>query len=60
MNKQSIILALVAILLISCQSHRYVISSMSGTVVEMNSSFDADPNKKMQALVQKYKTRLDN
>ncbi|HHV84670.1 MAG TPA: 5'-nucleotidase [Petrimonas sp.] len=60
MNKQSITLALVAILLISCQSHRYVISSMSGTVVEMNSSFDADPNKKMQALVQKYKTRLDN
>ncbi|MDO5665349.1 MAG: 5'-nucleotidase C-terminal domain-containing protein [Bacteroidia bacterium] len=60
MNRQSIILILTAILLISCKSHQYTISSMSGTVVEMNSSFDANPNKKMQALVQKYKVELDN
>lgn len=60
MNKQSTILVIVAILLISCKSQQYRISNMSGTVVEMNSSFDANPNKKMQTLVQKYKTELDN
>lgn len=60
MNKQSIIFVLAAILLISCKSHQYRINNMSGTVVEMNSSFDANPNKKMLTLVQKYKTELDN
>ncbi|MDO5523029.1 MAG: 5'-nucleotidase C-terminal domain-containing protein [Bacteroidia bacterium] len=60
MKKLSIIISLIAILLVSCKSHRYRIISMSGTVVEMDSSFDANPDKKMQALVQKYKTELDN
>jgi len=32
---------------------------MSGTVVEMDSRFDNNPDKKMVALVQKYKTELD-
>ena len=60
MKKLSIILALAAILLISCKSQQYRISNMSGFVVEMNNSFDANPDRKMQALVQKYKTELDN
>ena len=59
MNRQLIILVLAAILLISCKSHQYQISSMNGTVVEMNSRFDANPNKKMEALVRNYKTELD-
>ncbi|HMM16486.1 MAG TPA: 5'-nucleotidase C-terminal domain-containing protein [Petrimonas sp.] len=59
MNRQLIILVLAAILLISCNSHQYQISSMNGTVVEMNSRFDANPNKKMEALVRNYKTELD-
>ena len=46
MNRQLIILVLAAILLISCKSYQYRISSMNGTVVEMNSRFDANPNKK--------------
>jgi uncharacterized protein YcfL len=50
MNRQLIILVLAAILLISCKSHQYQISSMNGTVVEMNSRFDANPNKKMEAM----------
>ena len=56
MNRQLIILVLAAILLISCKSYQYRISSMNGTVVEMNSRFDANPNKKMEALVRNYKT----
>ena len=59
MNRQAIILVLAAILLISCQSHPYRISSMSGSVVEMDSRFDANPDKKMEALVHHYKTELD-
>ncbi len=59
MNRQLIILVLAAILLISCKSYQYRISSMNGTVVEMNSRFDANPNKKMEALVRNYKTELD-
>ncbi|MGI6048599.1 MAG: 5'-nucleotidase C-terminal domain-containing protein [Petrimonas sp.] len=60
MKKLSIIFTLAAILLISCKSQQYGISNMSGAVVEMNNNFDADPDKKMQALVQKYKAKLDN
>lgn len=59
MNRQLIILVLAAILQISCKSYQYRISSMNGTVVEMNSRFDANPNKKMEALVRNYKTELD-
>lgn len=59
MNKQSIILTLAAILLISCKPQQYRITHMQGTPVEMNSSFDARPNKEMADLVEKYKTQLD-
>lgn len=59
MNKQSIILTLAAILLISCKPQQYRIMHMQGTPVEMNSSFDIHPNTKMAAMVEKYKTQLD-
>ena len=59
--KQRLLLILFTVtLLISCKPQQYRIIDMRGTVVEMNSSFDANPNKKMQQLVQKYKTELDN
>mgnify|MGYP001003480400 CR=1 FL=1 len=59
--KQRLLLVLFTVtLLISCKPQQYRIIDMRGTVVEMNSSFDANPNKKMQQLVQKYKTELDN
>ena len=59
MNRQPIALVIAATLLISCSSRQYRISNMSGTVVEMDSRFDNNPDKKMVALVQKYKTELD-
>jgi 2',3'-cyclic-nucleotide 2'-phosphodiesterase (5'-nucleotidase family) len=59
MNRQPIALVIAATLLISCSSRQYRISNMSGTVVEMDSHFDNNPDKKMVALVQKYKTELD-
>lgn len=46
------------ILLFSC-NQQYRITEMSGTIVEMNSSFDRPPHREMEALVQTYKTQLD-
>lgn len=60
MNRQLLPVVLAAILLISCKSQQYRIIAMEGMPVEMNSRFDANPDKKMRALVQKYKTELDN
>lgn len=59
--KQRLLLVLFTVtLLISCKPQQYRIIDMRGTVVEMNNNFDANPDKKMQQLVQKYKTELDN
>lgn len=60
MNKLSILIALFAIFTVSCKSPSYRISHMSGIRVEIDSRFDKYPNKEMQALVDKYKVRLDN
>lgn len=51
-------IVLTALLLLSCNS-QYRITEMSGTIIEMDSSFDAHPHPKMDALVHSYKTELD-
>lgn len=50
--------AFLAILLFSCKQTYYV-TQVSGTIVKMDSTFDIQPDRKMQALVQSYKTVLD-
>ncbi len=58
MHKKIIPVFCLAILLLSCKQ-TYHVTEMSGTVVEMDSTFDNRPHGKMQALVQSYKEGLD-
>lgn len=58
MNKQSILIACLAILLLSCKQ-AYHVTGMTGTLVAMDSTFDARPHREMQSLVMSYKTGLD-
>lgn len=58
MRTKTIWIAILAISLLSCKS-QYRITQMSGTIVEMNSTFDAAVNQPMRTLVQSYKTQLD-
>ena len=51
---------LIAILLLaSCEQKRYVVTEISGTIVEMDESYDYNPNKELEELVLSYKTVLD-
>lgn len=58
MNKQLILIATLAIFLLSCKQ-AYHVTEMTGTIVAMDSSFDVRPHRKMQSLVLSYKTGLD-
>ena len=58
MHKKIIPVFCLAILLLSCKQ-TYHVTEVSGTVVEMDSTFDHRPHRKMQALVQSYKEGLD-
>ena len=58
MRFKTIWAACAAIFLFSC-SPQYKITNMSGTIVEMNASFDKFPHKEMESLVQSYKMELD-
>ena len=58
MRLKLIWIAYTAILFLSC-NQQYRITEMSGTIVEINSSFDAHPHREMELLVQPYKTELD-
>jgi 2',3'-cyclic-nucleotide 2'-phosphodiesterase (5'-nucleotidase family) len=58
MNIKSILIASLAILLLSCKQS-YHVTGMTGTLVAMDSTFDSHPHRKMQSLVMSYKTRLD-
>lgn len=49
---------LAAFITVSCKTS-YRVSQMTGTIVEMDASFDANPNTRMQALVNTYKVDLD-
>lgn len=58
MHKKIIPLFCLAILLISCKQS-YHVTEMSGTLVKMDTTFDNHPHRRMQALVQTYKVKLD-
>ncbi len=58
MHKKIIPVVCLAILLLSCKTN-YHVTEMSGTIVEMDSTFVLSPAPKMQALVQSYKEGLD-
>ncbi|WP_298650859.1 5'-nucleotidase C-terminal domain-containing protein [uncultured Proteiniphilum sp.] len=58
MRLKTIWIAWMAILLLAC-NQQYRIVEMSGTLVEMNSSFDTPSHGEVGALVQSYKTELD-
>ncbi len=58
MKHKFLLIVLISIGLISCKS-RYQITSVSGKIVEMSASLDDKPHAKMQSLVSKYKTLLD-
>ncbi|MBK5195103.1 MAG: 5'-nucleotidase C-terminal domain-containing protein [Proteiniphilum sp.] len=58
MKIRTIWIACMAISLLSCKQ-QYQITEMSGTIVEMNATFDERPHHRMQSLVQSYKSQLD-
>ena len=51
--------AFIAIALVSCQKPRYRIVGMSGTIVEINSSFDAYACPEMVAFVEYFRQQLE-
>ena len=58
MQRKIIPVACLAMLLLSCKQP-YNVTHISGTIVAMDTTFDARPHPQMQALVQSYKTGLD-
>ena len=58
MHIKWILVASLAILLLSCKQS-YHVTGITGTIVAMDSTFDARPHREMEALVQSYKTGLD-
>lgn len=59
MKKTTILIAAIALLLVSCKPQRYQIVSMTGTIVEMNNSYDSYNNQELQHLVDTHKRILD-
>lgn len=58
MKTRTIFIVCLAISLLSCKQ-QYQIAEMSGTIVEMDSTYDLRPHHRMQSLVQSYKSQLD-
>ncbi|MDR1742894.1 MAG: 5'-nucleotidase C-terminal domain-containing protein [Dysgonamonadaceae bacterium] len=58
MKSKLILTALLVFSLVSCKTP-YKITEMSGNIVAMDASFDPSPDRKMESLVNKYKTDLD-
>lgn len=58
MKIRTIWIAIMAISLLSCKP-QYQIAEMRGTIVEMDTTYDARPHHRMQSLVQSYKIQLD-
>lgn len=58
MRMNTIWIALAAMILLSCKP-QYRIAEMSGTITEMNSSFDTPQHAAMHSLVLSYKSELD-
>lgn len=59
MKKTTILIAAIALLLASCKPQRYQIVRMTGTIVEMNNSYDSDNNQELQNHVDTHKRVLD-
>ena len=61
MKQKNIVCYLLIVLfcLTACSRKQYGIKSVTGYLVEMNSSLDADADLEMRSLVQFYKTKLD-
>ncbi len=58
MKMRTIGIALAALILLSCKP-QYRIAEMSGSIIEMNSSFDTPQHAAMHSLVLSYKSELD-
>jgi 2',3'-cyclic-nucleotide 2'-phosphodiesterase (5'-nucleotidase family) len=58
MKIRTLWIACVAITLLSCKP-QYQLTEMSGTIVEMNATYDVPTHQRMQSLVQSYKSELD-
>lgn len=58
MRLKAIWIALLALSFLSCKQ-AYHITDMRGTLVEMNAAYDTPPHPRMHAMVQSYKTALD-
>lgn len=58
MKIRTLWIACMAITLLSCKPH-YQIAEMSGTIVEMNATYDNPTHQRMHSLVQSYKSELD-
>ena len=59
MNHKLVWISLLALSLLACKP-AYHVTEVNGTITEMNASYDHPPNRGMMALVQSYKTELDN
>lgn len=59
MNHKSVWIALLALSLFACKP-AYQVTDVSGTIVQMDASYDTPPHKSMLSLVQSYKTELDS
>jgi 2',3'-cyclic-nucleotide 2'-phosphodiesterase (5'-nucleotidase family) len=59
MKTKLVFIALLAISLISCKTSRYRITEISGTIVEINSSFDAYACPEMVAFVEYFRSQLE-
>ena len=61
MKKVNLILSFLIVLFLfsACAKKQYMMKSADGYLVEMNSSFDKNPNPKMLSIVQSYKNRMD-
>lgn len=58
-KKISFWLLTATLLFTSCKQQRYTVTKISGTIVEMDESYDTHPNKELEELVLSYKTILD-
>ncbi len=59
MKAKLFFLVWISVLLVACRSP-YQVVAVSGTIVEINETYDNHPDAKMQAMLQTYKTQLDN
>ncbi len=59
MNRIITLVIFTILIFISCQPQRYSVASMKGEIIEMNNSYDQNPNKELKELVDQHKDVLD-